>query len=115
MGHENTAKPDIDDVCTQVHHLSPIEISKAPTLLDLWPEISGFIKNDPLVAHNAQFDMNFLNSECEKCSLPPVKNKVADTGSVLESTSLGADYFIQVLNDMESVNDDTVNAKDEVK
>ena len=68
-----------DDVCTQVHHLSPIEISKAPTLLDLWPEISGFIKNDPLVAHNAQFDMNFLNSECERCSLPPVKNKVSDT------------------------------------
>ena len=49
-----------DDVCTQVHHLSPIEISKAPTLLDLWPEISGFIKNDPLVAHNAQFDMGVL-------------------------------------------------------
>ena len=47
--------------------------------------------------------------------LEDIKNKVADTGSVLESTSLGADYFIQVLNDMESVNDDTVNAKDEVK
>lgn len=49
-----------DDVCTQVHHLSPIEISKAPTLLELWPEIREFIQNDPLVAHNAQFDMNVL-------------------------------------------------------
>lgn len=38
-----------------------------------------FTKNSIIVAHNAQFDMNFLNSECEKCSLPPVKNKVADT------------------------------------
>lgn len=38
-----------------------------------------FTENSIIVAHNAQFDMNFLNSECEKCSLPPVKNKVADT------------------------------------
>ena len=38
-----------------------------------------FTENSIIVAHNAQFDMNFLNSECEKCRLPPVKNKVADT------------------------------------
>ena len=49
-----------DDVCTQVHHLSPLDITKAPTLKELWPEIREFIKNAPLVAHNAQFDMNVL-------------------------------------------------------
>ena len=49
-----------DDVCTQVHHLSPLDITKAPTLKELWPEIREFIKNDPLVAHNAQFYMNVL-------------------------------------------------------
>ena len=49
-----------DDVCTQVHHLSPLDITKAPTLKELWPEIRELIKNDPLVAHNAQFDMNVL-------------------------------------------------------
>ena len=49
-----------DDVCTQVHHLSPLDITQAPTLKELWPEIREFIKNDPLVAHNAQFDMNVL-------------------------------------------------------
>ena len=49
-----------DDVCTRVHHLSPLDITKAPTLKELWPEIREFIKNDPLVAHNAQFDMNVL-------------------------------------------------------
>lgn len=38
-----------------------------------------FTENSVIVAHNAQFDMNFLNSECERCSLPPVKNKVSDT------------------------------------
>ena len=38
-----------------------------------------FTENSIIVAHNAQFDMNFLNSECEKCCLPPVKNRVADT------------------------------------
>ncbi|MGN1190345.1 MAG: 3'-5' exonuclease [Candidatus Ornithospirochaeta sp.] len=64
-----------DDVCTQVHHLSPIDISKAPTLLELWPEIKGFIKNDPLVAHNAQFDMNVLRHTLSAWGLevPPYK------------------------------------------
>ena len=49
-----------DDVCTQVHHLSPLVRTKPPTPMELWPEIREFIKNDPLVAHNAQFDMNVL-------------------------------------------------------
>lgn len=49
-------------------------------VIDLYlKDFIEFTENSIIVAHNAQFDMNFLNSECEKCSLPPVKNKVADT------------------------------------
>ena len=48
------------DVCTAVHHLSPIDISRSPTMKDLWPDIESFIGDEALVAHNAQFDMNVL-------------------------------------------------------
>ena len=47
--------------------------------------------------------------------LEDIKNKVADSGSILESTSLGADYFSQLLNDIESVKDDTASAQEENK
>ena len=47
--------------------------------------------------------------------LEDIKNKVADTGYVLESTSLGADYFSQLLNDIESVKDDIDNSQKEDK
>ncbi len=32
-----------------------------------------------IVAHNAQFDLNFLNAECENCGLPVTKNQAIDT------------------------------------
>ena len=37
------------------------------------------INNTILIAHNAQFDLNFLNAECEKSGLESTKNKVIDT------------------------------------
>ena len=38
-----------------------------------------FIKDSVLMAHNAQFDLNFLNAECNHCGYPVTKNKVIDT------------------------------------
>ena len=43
------------------------------------PDFIKFIGDSILVAHNAQFDMNFLNAECEKCGLPVTRNRVIDT------------------------------------
>ena len=39
----------------------------------------SFLDSSIIVAHNAQFDLNFLNAECENCSLPVTKNQAADT------------------------------------
>ncbi len=36
------------------------QIAGAPLLESLWPEIRAFLSNDPLVIHNARFDMQFL-------------------------------------------------------
>lgn len=42
-------------------------------------DFSDFIKDTVLIAHNAQFDINFLKSEYEKSKIPKIKNYVADT------------------------------------
>ena len=38
-----------------------------------------FLDTSIIVAHNAQFDLNFLNAECENCGLPVTKNHAVDT------------------------------------
>ena len=38
-----------------------------------------FLDSSIIVAHNAQFDLNFLNAECEICGLPVTKNYAVDT------------------------------------
>ena len=38
-----------------------------------------FLDSSIIVAHNAQFDLNFLNAECEHCGLPLTKNYAVDT------------------------------------
>ena len=38
-----------------------------------------FLGSSIIVAHNAQFDLNFLNAECENCGLPVTKNHAIDT------------------------------------
>lgn len=50
-----------DPVCTSVHHLDPYEIASSPTFRDIWGDVSAFILDRPLVAHNAQFDMGVLS------------------------------------------------------
>lgn len=39
----------------------------------------NFIKDSILVAHNVQFDLNFLNAECANCGYPVTHNKAVDT------------------------------------
>ena len=71
------------------HILSPFIISLTPITQEKvdaddpinkhLPEFLSFIKDTFLVAHNAQFDLNFLNAECENCGLPVTKNWAVDT------------------------------------
>ncbi|MBO5769666.1 MAG: 3'-5' exonuclease [Spirochaetales bacterium] len=62
-----------DPVCTAVHKLDSIDIAKAPAFNELWPQISEFIGDLPLVAHNAPFDMRVLKGTLESWGiLPPI-------------------------------------------
>lgn len=58
-----------DPICTAIHKLDSLDIAKAPTFKELWPSISSFIGDLPLVAHNAQFDMRVLKGTLESWGL----------------------------------------------
>ena len=68
--------PDLifDPNCTNIHHLDPIEVSKAPKFCDLWQDINGFIGKTPLVAHNAPFDIGVLRATLARYNIECVHN-----------------------------------------
>lgn len=54
-------------------------LADKPKFKDVYNEIINFIGNSPIVAHNAQFDINMINAEFARIKVGKVKNKVIDT------------------------------------
>jgi DNA polymerase III epsilon subunit len=51
----------------QINHISDDMVKDAPTIMTVLPEFLDFAKGSFLFAHNAEFDMGFLNVEKESC------------------------------------------------
>ena len=60
-------------------------------------QLLEFIDNDPLIIHNADFDVGFLNNELSLIGRPPITNPVVDTvllaRSVLNTRVANLDYL----------------------
>lgn len=50
-------------------------------------QLLGYLENAVIVAHHAAFDLAVLNSTLKRLSLPKLKNKILDTGSLFKKTS----------------------------
>lgn len=74
----NPQKP-IPVECTEINHITNEMVKDAPTAEVALKEFSDFIKDGILIAHNANFDLNFINEELERAKLPQTKNKAVDT------------------------------------
>ncbi|MDR3290325.1 MAG: 3'-5' exoribonuclease [Rickettsiales bacterium] len=55
------------------------DLKGKPKFVDIVDEFLKFIGNDTLVAHNAPFDIKFVNAELHRIGREPLKNKVIDT------------------------------------
>jgi DNA polymerase III subunit epsilon len=58
---------DMPDGAFQVHGLSAEFLKDKPLFADICEEFLSFVGDAPLVAHNAMFDLGFINSELERC------------------------------------------------
>ena len=63
----------------EVNHITADMLVGAPKMQEAIKEISEFIGDSILVAHNAQFDLDFLNIMRKSAGMPPVNNIVVDT------------------------------------
>lgn len=60
---------------TEIHGLKTEDLSGKPVFKDKVSELMDFIRDDLLVIHNAQFDVNFLNAELGRINFPPIDMK----------------------------------------
>jgi DNA polymerase-3 subunit epsilon len=64
----------------EVHGLSDDFLKDKPVFAEVADELMAFIGEAPLVAHNASFDLNFINAELERAGRDAIgRDRVVDT------------------------------------
>ena len=61
---------EIDDGAVSVHGITSDFLADKPVFADIVDEFLGFVGDDPMVIHNAGFDMGFLNAELKRLGRP---------------------------------------------
>jgi DNA polymerase-3 subunit epsilon len=71
---------DVPAEAFAVHGLSEEFLKDKPRFADIVDELVAFLGDAPLVAHNAMFDLGFINAELARCNKPPVeRERLVDT------------------------------------
>ncbi len=82
----------------EVHGLSDIFLSDKMLFADGADELIAFLGDANLVAHNAQFDFNFLNAELVLCGREPISQfRMVDTLAIAKVKHPGAKLSLDAL------------------
>lgn len=63
----------------ELTHIRNDMVADAPTIAEFMPKILEFFGDAILVAHNAKFDISFLNESLKRMHQPPLENPVIDS------------------------------------
>ncbi len=71
---------DVPADAERVHGLTAAFLARHPTFAEIVDDFLAFIADDPLVIHNAAFDLAFLNAELARCGRDPIPaSRAVDT------------------------------------
>ena len=88
---------DIPDDAHAVHGLSEEFLAAHPPFATVVDEFLEFVGGDPLVIHNAEFDLAFLNSELARLGRPPLAPSHVDTLAIARMRYPGAPASLDAL------------------
>ena len=66
-------------IVTQITHITDSDLEKAPGIEKVMRDFEEFSSGSVLLAHNAQFDWNFVNAERARLGMKELNNKAIDT------------------------------------
>ena len=82
----------------KIHGITNDYLEDKPLFEDIADSFLDFIKDSPVIAHNANFDIGFLNSELEKISKPVIlQDRVIDTVSIARKKFPGQQVNLDAL------------------
>ena len=74
---------------SRVHHITDAMVADAPTFDQVGPEFLAFASGSTLVAHNARFDLGFLQESLIRCCMDIWKGKTMDSVRLVKMTHPG--------------------------
>ena len=90
----------ISPAASAVHGIEAAQLSRTPSLQEVYPELRAFAGNDLLVAHNGfRFDFQVLHREARRKRLPRIPNATLDTLPVARSYFPGAPNGLDALRE----------------
>lgn len=91
----------ISDKITELTGISNEMVANAPSLEEVMGEFMDFIQGSVLVAHNANFDLGFINTSLALVARDPISQPVIDTVSLARFTNPGLKSY--KLNELASL------------
>jgi len=74
---------------TKINGITDAMLKGKPDAAKVLPDFLRFAGDSVLIAHNAPFDVNFINAELARLGLPPLSNRVVDTRILAKETFPG--------------------------
>ncbi len=88
---------EIDAGALRVHGITQEQVANEPRFIEIVDDLLEFVGNLPLVAHNASFDMAFINTELQRCGKVPLENDVVDTLALARKKLPGGRHSLDAL------------------
>ncbi|QEK38215.1 DNA polymerase III subunit epsilon [Candidatus Cytomitobacter indipagum] len=81
----------------KIHGITNQFLKDKPVFKDVYEQFLDFVKDSTIVAHNAKFDMGFLNAELSRQKQENLSNKVVDTLAVARKMFPGSPANLNAL------------------
>jgi len=89
---------DMPEEAFRVHGLSGEFLSSQKKFAEIAQEFRAFIEGARLIAHNAEFDVRFLNAELARLEAPPI-----DSANVIDTLALARQRHPGMANSLDSL------------
>lgn len=87
----------IDPGSIKIHGITDDKVKDAPLFKHIAEAFLEFMADSPLIAHNAEFDVSFINAELTRADFPTLANPVIDTLAIAKQKLPGQRHNLDAL------------------